>query len=158
MLFRSFGGGSFRQFFDDYVYGTKPIEWEMFLAYAGLELKSNDSTVMPVVGLTLSIEGDRVFINSVLQGSSAEDAGLSIGDEIIAIDGLKEEYKTIEKRLKELKADENIKITVFKQNKLKDVVLNLQHRKFGKYKIEKTVNPDAMQKSIFESWFGKKWD
>jgi len=153
-----FGGGSFRQFFDDYVYGTKPIEWEMFLAYAGLELKSNDSTVMPVVGLTLSIEGDRVFINSVLQGSSAEDAGLSIGDEIIAINGLKEEYKTIEKRLRELKEDENIKITVFKKNKLKDVVLNLQNRKIGKYKVEKIVNPDAIQKSIFESWLGKKWD
>jgi predicted metalloprotease with PDZ domain len=152
-----YGGGSFTQFFDDHVYGTKPIEWEKYLSYAGLELKSSDSTVMPVVGLILSNSGEMVFISNVLPGSSAEDAGLSIEDEIIAIDGLKAECKTIEKRLKELKAGEKVKLTVFKQNKLKDIVLTLQNRKIANYYIEKVNKPDALQKTIFESWLEVKW-
>lgn len=153
-----FGGGSFAQFFEDYVFGTKPIEWEKYLLYAGLELKSSDSTVMPVVGILLSNSNGRVYINNVLSGSSADDAGLSTDDEIIAIDGIKSEYNTIEKRLKELKAGEKVKLTVFKQNKLIDIILTLQDRKIANYYIEKVSNPGVLQRSIYESWLGKKWN
>ncbi len=151
------GSVSFKQFFDNYVYGTKPIEWEKFLSYAGLELRSKDSTVLPVVGISLSGFRDRVFISNVTPSSSAEDAGLSADDEIIAIDGLRAEYKTVEKRLNEMKANELVKLTVFKQNKLSDVILRLKDRKIANYYVQKTAAPDALQKSIFESWLGKKW-
>jgi predicted metalloprotease with PDZ domain len=151
-------GTSFNQFFDDYVYGTKPIDWEKFLFYAGLVLKSSDSTVIPVVGLHLTKSDGKVYIENVLPNSSAEDAGLSTEDEIIAVDGIKADYRAIEKRLGEMKSGEKVKLTVFKQNKLKDVTLTLQDRKIANYYIRKTENPESLQKEIFESWLGKKWN
>jgi predicted metalloprotease with PDZ domain len=150
-------GGSFGEFFDDYVYGTEPIEWEKYLSIAGLDLKSNDSTVIPVVGLVLSDTAGRVVINKVLPGSSAEGAGLNAEDEIIAIDGDKADYVTVEKKLKELKADEKVEISVFKENKLKKVIIKLEDRKITKYHLQKITEPSELQKSVFENWFGIKW-
>jgi predicted metalloprotease with PDZ domain len=150
-------GGSFKEFFDDYVYGTKPIEWEKYLSFAGLDLKSNDSIVIPVVGIALSDTAGRLFIDNVLPGSSAEDAGLNAEDQIIAIDGVKADYVTVEKKLNELKAGEKVEITVFKQNKLKKVTLKLEDKKITKYHLQKITESSKLQKSIFESWLGIKW-
>ncbi len=150
-------GGSFKEFFDDYVYGTKPIEWEKYLSFAGLDLKGSDSTVVPVVGIAISDTSGRVVINNVLPGSSAEDAGLNAEDEIIALDGVKADYAAVEKKLNELKAGEKVEITVFKQNKLKKVTLKLEDRKITKYHLQKITEPSELQKSVFESWLGIKW-
>jgi predicted metalloprotease with PDZ domain len=150
-------GGSFDEVFSNYVYGVKPLEWEKYLSYAGLQLKSDDSIVTPVVGIALSNFDDKVFISGILAGSSAERAGLSAEDEIIAIDGIKADYKIIEKRLKELKKGEKVRLTVFKNDKLKEISLALQDRNVRKYSIEKTSSPAEMQKSIFEKWLGVKW-
>ena len=149
-------GGSFKEFFDDYVYGTKPIDWEKYLSFAGLDIKGSDSTVVPVLGIAISDTSGRVVINNVLPGSSAEDAGLNAEDEIIALDGVKADYVTVEKKLNELKAGEKVEITVFKQNKLKKVILKLEDRKITKYHLQKITEQSDLQKSVFESWLGLK--
>ncbi len=107
--------------------------------------------------IILSNFSDKVFISGVLPSSSAEKAGLSAEDEIIAVDGIKADYKTLENRLKDLKAGEKVKLTVFKNDKLKEISLALQDSKVLKYHIEKTLSPTEQQKSIFEKWLDVKW-
>jgi predicted metalloprotease with PDZ domain len=150
-------GTGLKQFFDDYVYGTKPLEWEKYLAYAGLELKSSDSTILPIVGIRASQRDGKIIINEVISGSSGEDAGLMMGDEIIVMDGSRLSYQEMEKKIKELKEGDSVKITVFRNDKMKEVTLKLKNAKIANYFVEKTKNPSEMQKTIYESWLNAKW-
>src|SRR5437867_12233828 len=90
---------SFQEFFDNYVYGTKPIQWEQFLSYAGLQLRAEDSTITPVVGLVTEQRGERIIVKDVGSGSSAENAGVVSGDEIVALNHERITYQNLNKKL-----------------------------------------------------------
>jgi predicted metalloprotease with PDZ domain len=152
-----FAGVSLKQFFDEYVFGTRPIEWEKYLSYAGLELKSDDSTIVPMVGLRTDRRGDKIVIDEVLTGSSAEKSGLMSGDEIIAYDGERLSLEEMDKLIKGLKSGDKVTLTVFRADKLKEFTLKLEEKKLANYYIEKTANPTALHKSIYEDWLEVKW-
>lgn len=152
-----FADKKLKQFFDDYVYGVKPIEWEKYLLYAGLILTHSDSVVTPVVGLICSKNENKVIIQEVLSGSSAEKAGLLTGDEIIACDGNRLSYEEIEKRIRELKTGDKITFSIFRNNKLSDYILSLEEIKISNYQLVKVESPTSLQKKIYESWLGAKW-
>lgn len=152
-----FAGSSLKQFFDDYVYGTKPIEWEKYLGYAGLELSSSDSTILPIVGLNTGKRGDKIIINDIIAGSSAENAMLMPGDEIIALNGGRLGYEEMEKRIKDLKSGDKITLTVFRADKLKEFTLELKDKKMANYYLLKTAKPSELQKEIYENWLETKW-
>ena len=92
-----------------------------------------------------------------MPGSLAERFGLELDDEIIAIDGIKADYKTAEIKLSELKPGEEVRLTVFHNKVIKNVTLRQNEKDIQNYRIEKEKNPDALQKSIYEKWLGIKW-
>lgn len=152
-----YAGRSLKQFFADYVTGTKPIEWEKYLGYAGVELKSSDSTVIPIVGLNTTKRGEKIIVNDIISGSSAEDAKLMAGDEIIALDGARMSYEDMEKRIKQLGAGEKIALTIFRAEKLHQFTLELKDKKMANYYLERVKSPTPLQKAIYESWLETKW-
>lgn len=151
-----YAGTDMKQFFADYVTGTKPIEWDKYLGYAGLEIKSGDS-IVPIVGLNINKKGSKIIVNEVLSGSSAEEAKLMAGDEVIALNGARMSYEEMEKRIKQLGAGEKIKLTVFRADKLQDFTLELKDKKMANYYIEKVKSPTPEQKAFYESWLQSKW-
>jgi predicted metalloprotease with PDZ domain len=153
-----FCGKSLNDFFDDYLYGTKPLDWEMYLGYAGLELIAEDSTFMPIVGLKTEPYGEKIVITEVFAGSSSEKAGIMVGDEIIAIDSLKLSYNEMENRFKTLQTGQKYKVTVVRDNKLRDFTIALEDMKVPNYKLTKVSKPTELQKSIYESWLQRRWD
>ncbi len=155
---KKYAGEKMHDFFSDYVYGTKPIEWEKYLSYAGLELKADKDSSVPVIGIVLNNSAGNALISQILPGSSADKAGLKAGDEIIAIDGIKADYSVVEKKLKEMKEGEKVKLAVFKNNELKNFNIKLEDSKVPKYRLEKSANPTPLQKSVYEGWLGVKWE
>ena len=153
----NFAGKKLNQFFNDYVYGIKPIDWEKYLSYAGLNVTKNDSVITPVVGLNCSKNENKVTVQEVLKGSSAEKAGLKTGDEIIACDGTCLNYEEIEKRIKNLKTDDKIAFTIFRNNKLGEYSLKLQELKLSNYRLSKVKSPAQLQKEIYENWLKTRW-
>ena len=57
-----------------------------YLRSIGLRLEPVEATI-PWTGLTVAAEGGRLLAQRVRRGSPAEQAGLMVGDELIAIDG-----------------------------------------------------------------------
>lgn len=151
-------GANLQNFFDEYVYGTKEIDWESFLSYAGLKLISKDSTIIPVVGLEIGQSADRVIVENVISGSSAEDAGIEAGDEIVAIDDIKVNPRELDRKLEKLQPGDKIKITAFRNDKLREFTLVLQNKKVPNYEVERVSNPTELQKLIFENWLKTKWE
>ncbi|RPI17383.1 MAG: M61 family peptidase [Ignavibacteriae bacterium] len=151
-------GTSFKEFFDKYVYGTDEINWEEFLSYAGLKLASNDSTIQPVVGIYASQHGDKVIIDEVAKGSSAEDCGLQAGDEITAVDSVRLSYQELENKLTALEEGQKVEFIVFREKKLKKVILTLQNRKVPNYLVVPELSSTEKQIRIYEDWLKTGWN
>lgn len=76
-------GQDMTAFFQKYIDGTEVIPYSMYFLPLGVEV-SDVGGVKPVFGANVSEEGGKVIIKSIRANSSAEDAGLSVNDEVIA--------------------------------------------------------------------------
>ncbi|MCC6864703.1 MAG: M61 family metallopeptidase [Ignavibacteria bacterium] len=151
-----YAGKSLKQFFADYVDGVKPIEWEKYLLYAGLELTHSDSVYIPVVGLVCVKQENKIIVQDVLEGSSSEKAGLMRRDEIIAVDNNRLSYEEAEKFIGELKAGDKVNLTIFRDNILIDFKISREEVKLSNYKLKLINNLTPLQKNIYNSWLGIK--
>jgi len=156
-LCEEFTGERFEQFFADYVFGTKPIDWEKYLLYAGLELYTEANQAQPILGLFAAKIGDKITIENVLTGSPADKYGLKKGDEIAACDGIRMTYEDLEKKIKSMKTGDRIEFSVFRKDKLLNVLMIFEERSIVTYKLRKSDNPTELQKAIFEKWVESKW-
>lgn len=148
----------FKEFFDKYVYGTAEIKWEEYVSYAGLKLETNDSIFKPVVGIYASQHGDKIIIDDIEKGSSAEDCGLKKGDEIAIADSMRISSEELEKKLESLEEGQKVEFVIIRNKKAKVITLTLQNKKVLKYSIAKVNAPTEKQKRIYESWLNTKWD
>jgi predicted metalloprotease with PDZ domain len=85
-------GGSFREFFDAYVFGTEPIRFEDFFRLAGYELAVNqratrDRNRAGYAGVQTRASNGRVQVVRVERNSPAWHAGLNYGDEVVSVGG-----------------------------------------------------------------------
>ena len=151
-------GGSLQSLFDNYVFGTTAIDWESTLRYAGLELQAKDSERKTWLGLQSSDQNGRARAWGVIAGSPAYDAGLDIGDEILAINGRRVRSSDLQDRIAEFKPGEKVKITLFRDDAMRDFEVVLRLQDVPPYRVAKSVQPTLLQKSIFESWLNAKWE
>jgi predicted metalloprotease with PDZ domain len=152
-----FAGRSLKEFFDRYLYGTEPIEWEKYLLYAGLELTADDTTIASVLGIRTSNKDGKIIVDDVLKGSSAFDAGIFPGDQIIALDGKTMPYEEMESKLQGLKEDDNIRLALIRFNDLKEFNIRFRKQVIVNYNLRKVKKPTKLQKKIYEGWLGVRW-
>lgn len=150
-------GTSFAEFFDNFVFGTKPLEWERVLGYAGISVEEKDSIPKPWSGFTTSDVGDRTVINRVIKGSPAFSAGLDIGDEIVALNGYRARTADIASRINDLKPNDVIKLTLFRNEKLREFILTLADNPEPGYAVRRAGSPSELQKGIYEKWLSTTW-
>jgi predicted metalloprotease with PDZ domain len=153
-----FAGSSLKSFFDGYVHGTAPLDWETTLRYAGLDLQALDSERKPWLGAQAYDQNGRTMVRGILAGSPAYDAGLDIGDEILAINGRRVRSSELQDRVAEFKAGDKVKVTFFRDDVLRDLEVTLRLQDVPPYKVIKIASPTPLQKSIYESWLKTKWE
>jgi uncharacterized protein (UPF0179 family) len=64
----------------------------------------------------------------------------------------------MENRFKTLQTGQKYKVTVVRDNKLRDFTIALEDMKVPNYKLTKVSKPTELQKSIYESWLQRRWD
>ena len=151
-----FAGSSLKQFFDDHVYGTKPLEWEKVLLYAGLEAKSKTEQ-KAWFGAFIGGEPPRIRWQ-VAAGSPAYVAGLDLNDEIIALNGYRVSANDFNTRIGEMKAGDVVKLTVMRSDELREFNVTLVNNPVPGYTVTKVSDPTDLQKAIYESWVMTKWE
>ncbi|MBI3586650.1 MAG: M61 family metallopeptidase [Ignavibacteriales bacterium] len=153
-----FTDGSLKEFFDNYVHGTTPIKWEHYLGYAGFELTAKESDRKPWLGALTSDNSATTRIIRITAGSPAEDAGLDVGDEVLAMDGYRVRTADLQERISQLNAGDTVKLTVFRDHQLREFNVRLRLQNIPPYKISKVNKPSKLQKAIYESWLGTVWE
>ena len=152
-----FAGSSLKSFFENYVHGTTPLDWETTLRYAGLELRAREADRKPWLGAQTMDQNGRTIIRGITADSPASDAHLDLGDEIVAINGRRARSSDLQERVAEFKAGDIVKLTVFREENLREVQVTLRLPDVPSYSVVKVDQPTPLQKSIYESWLGTTW-
>lgn len=149
-------GTDFRLFFEDHVYGTKPLKWEEFISYAGLSLFQYEDKAKIRIGLESEFIDGMIVIKDVLPDSMAFEAGLMSKDEILAVDDKKISFEQSKNLINFFNDRDKIKLTIFRNGILETKTLKKEGNKV-KYVLKKISNPDLLQKAIFTKWLELEW-
>jgi predicted metalloprotease with PDZ domain len=152
-----FAGSSLKVFFDNYVHGTTPLDWEKSLLYAGLDLRAKDSDGKPWLGAQTMDQSGRLLVRGVVIGSPASEARLDIGDEIVALNGKRVRSTDFQERITECKAGDVVKLTVFRDDALREIPVTLRLPDVPSYSVTKVDQPTSLQKAIYESLLKTTW-
>ncbi len=105
----------------------------------------------------MEISGKSLTLQQVLRDGPAWQAGIVLGDEIVAINGLKVTAGGFDARIKDFKPGADIEVTLFSDDKLKSVSLTLGEVQSGKLKLVSVKKPSRAQKAFFKAWSGIDW-
>ncbi len=156
-IFEKIGGVSFETFFADYVHGTAEIDYDRYLRHAGLELKIEKDEKSPGVYLGISLSGDEqeAKIRNVIPESPAFKAGLDIDDILLAVDGKRTHSANLELVLKRYSANDTIRVTVFRRDRLQNFDVELAEAPASKYEIKELEKSTELQVKIRKSWLNE---
>src|SRR5690606_7242488 len=118
--------------FDSWLRGGEDPELEALLGAFGVELhrRAADSardkggkppgnggtTPLPVLGVRLAPDSDAARLAVVFEGSSAHEAGLAAGDELIAVNGIRISAKNLEATLRTYRVGDTVTVYAFRRD------------------------------------------
>lgn len=139
-LAEELSGANLTAFFKRYVFGTDEIDFGKALARAGLKLTRVDvDNPQPWLGTTTVLEpnGNQPVVEKVLSIGPAAGVGLSLGDVILALDGSRVTEATIKERLLDYKVGDRVKLTLFRNDLLREVEITLERRPSYDCRVER---------------------
>ena len=125
-------------FLERYVYGTKKLPLKALLETEGLKLttltkKSNAAVSLDI--RTLNREGQCV-IQSVMQHGAAHQGGLSAGDVLVAIDGLRVNASNLDELLSRYQSKQKALVHVFRRDELRSFTVEFNTPLYAEFQLQ----------------------
>lgn len=109
-------GEDLQAFFDNYVNGTQIIPYQKYFEPMGLMVKDL-TQAQPNIGA--AFDGNEIVkVKQVRRGSAAEEAGLSVGDEVLICEGYRVDKSSLEGMLNSLSPGESMQLTIARDEKI----------------------------------------
>ncbi|MCG8311460.1 MAG: PDZ domain-containing protein [Cytophagales bacterium] len=150
------GGNDLSDFFEDYIYGTTDLDNEKYLHLAGLGLiETNGALNSKSIGVSLKQIGDRLIVNSVIRGGSADENGLNTGDELIAINNYRINTANYSVILNHFKIGDRIRMLISRDGLILEKELEVKKDDTVNYTYELLDNRTKQQEKVYKTWLGK---
>ena len=161
----------FGEFFAKYVSGIEEIPWNTFFEHAGLMLEEKKGSARPYIGITTgntlpsagffnapptTLPQGQIAITNIAPGSPAEEAGLDVGDILVAMDVDHIEPGSFSERFNEKKIGSSVVFTVIRRDQQKVIAVTVGREEPVSYSIKAKPNANDAQKAIFTSWLFEK--
>jgi predicted metalloprotease with PDZ domain len=138
-------------FWQDYLYGTKELDYNYYLEPFGIELRKASQDT-PFIGLTLKSTNGIAEVEKVEYGSPAQKAGISTGDILLAIAGIRVTADKFNERLKDFAVGDAIAITIFQQDLLRTVEVVLKEPIYTHFDLVQISKASAIQETNLKLW------
>ncbi|MFT5858792.1 MAG: putative metalloprotease with PDZ domain [Flavobacteriaceae bacterium] len=112
------------EFYADYINGTKMPNYHDFFGDLGLTVNYVGEKKASV-GVRLSQSSGKTIISGIRRGSAAEDAGLSVNDEIIGCNGLRASKKSLEDFFKSVSVGDEIQLLISRDQELYSLTVDV---------------------------------
>jgi len=143
-------GTSLAEFFD-YIYTTKEVDYAKYFAFAGLKLDTELRAARDAwLGVEMANNGNAIA--RIDFDSPARAGGLSVQDQILAVDGIPLGNRKMDDILKARKSGETIKLLVARANRIEDIAVVLASKMERSFKITSVDNPTQLQSTILKDW------
>jgi predicted metalloprotease with PDZ domain len=125
-LFDEISGGRFKPFFDKYIRGTEDLPLAKLLTPFGVKLADERKSTKPSLDANLGRDGNDCKLSAVHENGAAHHAGLSAGDILVAIDGLRVTSINLETLLSRYGVGSTVEVYAFRRDELMTFSLTLQ--------------------------------
>ena len=144
------------EIFEVYVSTTKDIDYARYLAYAGLAIDIQPKEAAGAyLGVSTREREGKLIISGVVWDSPAMHAGFSAEDEIIAIDGIRVNARTMDEALRQKKPADKIRILISRRDAVREIEVILGKRQDRRFAIKPVADRTPLQSEILRSWLGE---
>ena len=146
-------GGSLSEIFE-YASTVKEIDYPRYFAYAGLDIDVQPREIAGAwFGAAAQDQSGNLMILNVEMDSPALQAGLSVQDEIIALDGTRVTSRTMSEMLNSRKAGDKVRVLISRRNAIREVEVVLGKKTERSFPIKPLANPNPLQAAILKDLF-----
>jgi len=156
-IVREATGLSVSRILSRWVEGTGDLPLAQSLKELGirLSLKAQDNAAARL-GLRLSESGGRLRVTSVIQGGSSSRAGVSAGDEIIAINGIRADLALLNRRVARMTPDHRIRAHLFRRDELVEVEIGVGRTEPSEATLSLIDEADEATRALREGWLSSR--
>ncbi|WP_069790034.1 M61 family metallopeptidase [Cyanobacterium sp. IPPAS B-1200] len=148
-------GEDLTQFWDLYLNNINELPFNEFLEPFGLILKEKTAKDShPYLGVLLQKEGVIDKVSFVDANSPAGMVGIEAGDELLAMDGFKVTLETLGDRLRDYQEGDEVEVTIFHQDELKNLMVKLAKPKVTSYQLKVMDRLNENQRTLLANFFG----
>ncbi|MFP4893175.1 M61 family metallopeptidase [Paraburkholderia sp. EG304] len=153
-IFAEATGAQLAELFAEGVRGTRDLPLDALLAPFGVTLTPDvDKNGKPSLGVRLRGGAD-CALATVHEGSAAQKAGLSAGDVLIALDGLRVTGGNIDALLARYQPGAKVEVHAFRRDELRVTQVKLDGPEVARYKLAVSDHRPAARKAL-ERWLTK---
>lgn len=150
-------GQDLGEWFQKYIDQPGGFEYETALEVLGIHFTDREPREPQVgIGAGLSDSGGRITVRSIQRHEAAYRAGLSIDDEVIAIDNVRLSSSSLSRALEGKKPGDLIQLLIARRDQLKTIPLQLQEEDYRQYQLQRNKEPSDDQKQHFADWLGEE--
>ncbi|MCA8001276.1 M61 family metallopeptidase [Burkholderia metallica] len=146
-------GVALGRLFADAVHGKRDLPLAELLAPFGVTLAPDVATgaaAKPTIGARVRGGADCTFA-AVYEGGAAHRAGLSAGDTLIAVDGLRVTGANLDALLARYRPGDKVEVHAFRRDELRTAKLKLDGPEVTRYRLTAAAKPAAVSKAR-EAW------
>ena len=144
-----FTGKNLDDFFKKYINGTEILPYAEVFDKVGLNVK-DITTFKPSLGASVRDEGGKVMVKNVRAGSCAEDAGISVGDEIVGCNGNRVDQSMFEAMMAGLNTAETAELLIARDEKLFSVKVRMTN--FRKLAFQLVKQSETKNETLYNYW------
>jgi predicted metalloprotease with PDZ domain len=151
------------EFFQRYVRGTAELDLDPFARLAGLTFgpkekpPDDDSPEPGYLGIRWEDRHRLVRVTHVLIDTPAHRAGISPGDELVALNGEKVMHEGFPKALEGFPAGSPVDVALFRRGRLTHAMLTTGTPPPEKYRFAPVASASEAEKGVYADWLGEPW-
>ncbi|MGD9944810.1 MAG: M61 family metallopeptidase [Burkholderiaceae bacterium] len=138
-----------------WAYGSGELPLSALLAGVGvtLTLKAAEADTSSL-GVRLQTRDQQLTIATAYQGQAAQRAGLSAGDVLIAVDGLRVDERTLKALLARRRAGDRLRVHAFRRDELIECEVTLDPPPASEATLKIDAGADARRRRLVDGWLG----
>ncbi|HNC53357.1 MAG TPA: PDZ domain-containing protein [Accumulibacter sp.] len=147
LIAEELSGLDLRQFFTEAILGTSEMDLASLMRPFGMRLQRTAASSTPLLGAKTSHDGDHVRLATVYDGGPAQRAGLSAGDTLLAIDGLRVTPLTLERMLSRRRPGDSLIVHVFRRDELMKFTIRVGEPARDSHNLKTKRKPNALRQA-----------
>jgi len=149
-------GLNLSSFFNNWIRGTGDQPITSLLLGMGIktstQLDKSQQKLTVHFGCDVQMQGPAIMVKTVHSGSSAENAGLAAGDQLLAFAGIKISRKSLQTLYQQYHVGDTGELLVFRQDRLLRLHIELAEPSRQKWKLEIDNTADHKTQALRDKW------